>query len=169
MKKVAHLLNAMLEIGIIDDYAVFGAVAQMRYTEAVATMDADILIVIPDNQRLDILSPIYTFCKEQGYEPEGEAIQVGDWPVQFIPTFDELTKEAVAKAETAEMDGIPIRVVGADHLAAIALDAGRAKDFARILALLEANAVTHRSVEQLAGKHGLTEKWKTFRKRFDEA
>ena len=40
MDKVAVLLNEMVEQGIIADYAVFGAVAQMRYTEAVVTLDA---------------------------------------------------------------------------------------------------------------------------------
>lgn len=32
----------MREAGIIEDYALFGAAAQMRYTEAVATLDADV-------------------------------------------------------------------------------------------------------------------------------
>ena len=40
MKWVAELHNDMLRAGVIRDYAVFGAVAQMRYAEAVATFDA---------------------------------------------------------------------------------------------------------------------------------
>ncbi len=36
MKEVAELLNSMLEEELIQDYALFGAVAQMRYTEAVS-------------------------------------------------------------------------------------------------------------------------------------
>lgn len=36
MKQVAQLLNDMVADGVIDGYAVFGAVAQMRYTEAVS-------------------------------------------------------------------------------------------------------------------------------------
>ena len=40
MKAVADLLNSMIESGIITTYALFGATAQMRYTEAVATLDA---------------------------------------------------------------------------------------------------------------------------------
>ncbi len=36
MKDVAILLNAMLRDGVIQSYAVFGAVAQMRYTGAVS-------------------------------------------------------------------------------------------------------------------------------------
>ena len=37
MKELAQLLNAMQQAGVIRNYAVFGAVAQMRYTEPVAT------------------------------------------------------------------------------------------------------------------------------------
>jgi hypothetical protein len=47
MKDVARLLSDMLSANIIADYAVFGSVAQMRYTEAVVTMDAAVLIGDP--------------------------------------------------------------------------------------------------------------------------
>jgi hypothetical protein len=134
MKDVARLLSDMLSANVIADYAVSGSVAQIRYTEAVVTMDAAVLIVTQQQGSIDELSPIYEFCTSRGYAPEGEAIRVGDWPVQFIPVFNPLTVEAVCKAETGEIDGVPIRVVQADFLAAIALSTGRPKDFARILA-----------------------------------
>lgn len=52
MKEVAKLLNAMVHAGVISNYAVFGAVAQMRYTEAVVTLDADILVAVPQPEAL---------------------------------------------------------------------------------------------------------------------
>jgi len=121
MKAVAILLNDMVRTGVISNYAVFGAVAQMRYTEAVVTQDADILVAVPHPEALDALTPIYTFCRERGYRPEGEAIRVGDWPVQLIPAFSQLTEAAMRDAETGDIDGIPLRVVRADYLAVIAL------------------------------------------------
>ena len=33
MKKLAQLLNEMVDAGVITDYALFGALAQIRYTE----------------------------------------------------------------------------------------------------------------------------------------
>lgn len=120
MKHVAKLLNAMLHDGVIRSYAVFGAVAQMRYTEAVSTFDADILAGLDEGDPLSLLSPIYRYCHERGYPPEGEALRVGDWPVQFITVYDELTAEALQGAELGDVDGEPLRVVRADHLAAIA-------------------------------------------------
>lgn len=169
MKEVAELLNSLLEEGVITDYAVFGAVAQMRYTEAVATMDADILIAVRDPKAIDLLKGVYASCAARGYQPEGEAIRVADWPVQFIPAFSPLTEAAMRDAETAEIEGVRLRVVRADYLAVIALSVGRAKDYARILALVESGAVTHAAIEALAAKEGLGDKWQQFRRRFDVA
>jgi hypothetical protein len=166
MKQVAELLNQMLEAGVVRDYAVFGAVAQMRYTEAVATFDADVLVAVPERDALDVLAPLYAFCQERGYEPEGEAIRVGDWPVQFIPAFSPLTEEAMAEAETADLEGAPLRVVRADYLACIALSVGRAKDYARVLALRESGAAADDAISQLAERHGLAAQWRSFRERF---
>jgi len=166
VKEIARLLNDMLEAGIITDYALFGALAQMRYTEPIATLDADVRVGVPLPDKLDVLTPLYKFCAMKGYVPEGEAIRVGDWPLQFIPTFSSLTHEAMKNAEATEFEGIPFRVVRADYLAAIALEAGRAKDMARILGLLESGSVTPDAVGLLAAQHGLLDSWKRFEKRF---
>jgi hypothetical protein len=156
----------MREAGVISDYALFGAVAQMRYTEPVATIDADVLVTVPGPEGLDKLVPIYRFCATKGYHPEGEAIRVGAWPVQFIPVFSPLTQEALEQAETADFEGVPFRVVRAEHLAVIALSVGRAKDFTRILALLESGSITRQQIAGLAARHGLAEAWKRFESRF---
>jgi hypothetical protein len=166
VKELAVLLNAMREARVIADYALFGAAAQMRYTEAVATLDADVLVAVPAPDRLDVLTPIYDFCRSRGYRPEGEAIRVGAWPVQFLPVFDDLTKAALAAAETADFEGEPFRVVDPVYLAVIALATARAKDYARVLALLEAGAVTREQVTALAGRHGLADAWQGFVRRF---
>jgi hypothetical protein len=166
VKNVAELLNAMREAGVIINYALFGAVAQIRYTEAVATLDADVLVAIPSPERFDSMVPIYEFCRNRGYATEGEAIRVGAWPVQFIPIFSDLTRDALEQAETADFDGVPLRVIRADYLAVIALSVGRAKDFARILALLEANAVTRKQIAALARRYSLVEAFRRFEGRF---
>ena len=166
MKELAQLLNEMRSEGVITNYALFGAVAQMRYTEPVATLDADVLVVVPSAEGLEVLSPIYAFCVQKGYPLEGESVRVGAWPVQFIPVFSLLTREAVEQADTADFEGVPLRVVRADHLALIALSVGRAKDFARILALLEARSVAPEGIAILAQRHGLSDAWMRFKRRF---
>jgi hypothetical protein len=166
MREVAKLLNDLRDAGVINNYALFGATAQMRYTEPVATLDADVLVTVPSPERLDVLQPIYEFCASRGFVPEGEAILVGGWPVQFVPVFSSLTEEALGHADTADFDGVPLRVLRADYLAVIALSVGRAKDFTRILALMESKSVTVEAIAKLADAYGLNEAWEDFRRKF---
>ena len=163
MRQIALLLNEMRDSGVIRDYALFGALAQMRYTEAVATLDVDVLIEVEATGRLDLLQ---SYCAQRGFQPEGEAIRVGVWPVQFVPTFDVITREAVETAEDADFDGVPFRVVRPDYLAVIALGVSRSKDHARILALLESGTVGCEEIASLALKYGLEAKWLAFSLRF---
>ena len=165
MKEIAQLLNDTVKAGVITDYALFGATAQMRYTEPVATLDVDVLVSILSPDTLDLRAPLYRFCSERGYSPEGESIRVGAWPLQFIPAFNDLTREAMEQADTADFEGIPLRVVRADYLGVIALSAGRAKDLTRILALLESGSVAQEVIADLAERHDLSEEWKRFKTR----
>jgi hypothetical protein len=166
MRAVAELLNAMRDAGVIREYALFGAISQMRYTQPVATLDADVLVAVPSPEELDVLKPLYEFCAARGHRAEGEAVRVGAWPVQFIPVFSPLTQEALEQAETADFEGVPFRVVRADHLAVIALSVGRAKDYSRILGLLESGSVTRGEIARLTARHGLAEVWREFEGRF---
>ena len=166
MRELALALEEMMRLGVIRDYALFGAIAQMRYAEPVATLDADVLVATAEDASLDPLRAIYEYCREHGWRAEGEAVQVGAWPTQFIPAFDALTREAMEQAEVADFDGAPLRVVRADHLAVIALSVGRAKDYARVLALLESGAATRQGIATLAARHGLTPAWQRFQTRF---
>jgi len=166
VKELAQLLNEMQRAAVIRQYALFGAVAQMRYTEPVATLDADVLVAVPAADRLDALSGIYEFCAARGYRPEGEAIRVGAWPAQFVPAFSPLTQEAMEEAAIADFEGVPFRVVRADYLAVIALSVGRAKDFTRILALLESGSANRESIGSLATRLSLADAWHRFENRF---
>ena len=156
----------MVSEGVITRYAIFGAVAQMRYTEAVATMDADILVSLPGDEGLDLLGPIYSFCKGLGYEPEGEAIRIGEWPVQFIPVFDALSEHALTNAEEVELEGVPTRVVRAESLALMALQTGRSKDHLRIESLLESEALSREQLAELARDFSLEDKWNRYKERY---
>jgi hypothetical protein len=81
----------------------------MRYTEAVSTMSAEILVGLPERPDLNFLKPIYNYCLARGYHAEGEAARVDNWPVQFIPAFSPITEEAMREAEVAEIEGVPLR------------------------------------------------------------
>ena len=166
MKEVIQLLNALREAGRIQQYAIFGAMAQSRYTQPAVTLDVDVLVTVPGPERIDSLAGIYEFCAARGYRAEGEAVRVGEWPVQFVPVFNVLTREALEQAETTEFAGLSCRVVRPDYLAAIALHTGRAKDHDRILALLSSGKLSREQIQTLAQRHGLTEAWQRFAGRF---
>lgn len=90
MKEAARLLNDMVMQGVISAYAVFGAVAQMRYTEAIATLDIDVLVAIPDPDRMDVLAPIYEFCRSRGYLPKERPFVSGHGLSSFFPLLTTL-------------------------------------------------------------------------------
>ncbi len=76
-------------------------------------------------------------------------------PVQFLPVFNPLTEEAVAKAQTIKYARVTTCIMRPEHLAAIMLDTGRPKDYLRIAMFLEQRAVNLRSLMSVLRRHGL--------------
>lgn len=69
MEKTLAVLNQMEADGIIQRYAIGGAIAAA-----------------------------YSYRIERGYQPSGEAINIEGWPVQFLPAFNLLIEEALTNA-----------------------------------------------------------------------
>jgi hypothetical protein len=105
---------------------------------------------------------VYDYLLPRGYRAEGEYLVIGDWPVQFLPPAGPLEEEAMAQ----QVDGVPVWVMTAEHLVAIALKTGRAKDYARILQFIEAGALNASLLESILDRHTLVDKWENFGKRF---
>jgi len=126
----------MTRRGIIKAYAIGGGIAATYYIEPVLTYDLDVFF-IPAKEGLDVLAPIYDYAKAQGYESRAEALMIEGFPVQFIPAYNDLVREAVEKAATLKYREAEAKVVKAEYLAAIALQTGRAKDRERVARLLD--------------------------------
>lgn len=77
-----------------------------------------------------------------------------------------MVEEALAQAVTVDVDGTPARVFTAEHLAAIALETGRAKDKARLLQFIEAGAIQADVFQNILAAHGLVERWQEFERTF---
>ena len=60
---------------------------------------------------------MHAFCRARGYNAERAAVRVGASPVQFVPVFSALTAHALERAGTADLEGVPMRVVTACHRA----------------------------------------------------
>ena len=82
------------------------------------------------------------------------------WPVQFLPVGgDPLLKEALEQSGEKDLDGVPVRVFTAEHLAAIAFKVGRPKDKRRLDQFREANALTEHALSEILARHGLLDRW----------
>src|SRR5271168_3219561 len=134
MKKTLQFINRMVKDGVIERYAIGGAVGATLYLEPAATVDIDIFVVLPGEKpgALVSLSRIYEYAKAHGCEPEKEYVVIADWPVKFLSIADTLDQEALDQARETKVEGVKTWVIGPEYLAAIALRTGRAKDHARI-------------------------------------
>ena len=167
MRATLEAINKMQAAGIIGSYAIGGAVGATFYLAPAATVDLDVFVTLPAGGGLLVsLSPIYDFLKGRGGRVQDEYIVLGDWPVQFLTPANALEQEAVAEAIVTEVEGISTRVMSAEHLLAIALNTGRAKDHGRILQFLEQGAVNQKNLALVLERHGLSAKWQQFEKKF---
>jgi hypothetical protein len=168
MKEALELLNQMQKDGVIESYAIGGAVAATYYLEPVSTIDLDIFVTFSPSPETSLisLSPIYDYLTARGGRIENEYMVIGDWPVQFLPASDALECDALKEARTVDLEGTPTRVLQSEHLLAIALRTGRPKDQARIMQFLSEKAVNPRKMDEILKTYGLISKWQTFKKRF---
>ena len=168
IKETIATINQMQADGIIERYAIGGAVGATFYLEPVATLDVDIFVTFKSEARsaLPNPQPIFDYLKARGGTMRGEYIVISGWPVQFLPPTGPLVEEALRDAVTKDVEGTPARVFTAEHLAAVALQTGRAKDKARLLQFLEAGALDAARLQAILAGHGLSDAWHRFEKQF---
>lgn len=171
MKKTFEMINRMRDEGVIDRYALGGAVAATFYLEPFATLDIDIFISFPNVApgSLVSLDRIYSYLAKLGYRPSAEHIEVEGWSVQFLPADDLLYDEALNESIETDLDGVTIRIMTAEHLVAIALRTGRSKDFARISQFMGEKVFDSARLERILTKHELVAKWRAFQAKFGAA
>jgi hypothetical protein len=166
VEKTLKVINRMEADGVIQRYAIGGAVAAIFYIEPFATYDIDIFFAADVSGGLITLTPIYEYLASNGYEAEGEAVNVEGWPVQFLPTYNPLVAEAVEQAVETKFKRTRTRVMSAEHLVAIMLQTSRTKDYGRAAEFLEAGAVDAARLTDILSRHGLTDKWQEFKDKF---
>jgi len=167
MEKVFQVLNQMVRDGEVQNYAIGGAIAAVFYVEPFATHDVDVFVMM-ETELTGLVTQIpgWEYLKKRGYtQTRGEAIVVEDWPVQFIPVSSALEEEAYLNASVLDFEGEPARVVLAEHLVALMLQAGRLKDFARVQMFLSQDAVDQEILSDIIRRHGLAEQWMKFNSR----
>jgi hypothetical protein len=172
MSETLTVLNKLVDDGVIDTYALAGAVAAYCYIEPSLTEDLDVLIALDKvgASGLLTLEPILSALESMGYTDfRHEGIVIGDWPVQFLPVTGELDTEALRTAQITDVrfqGGVfKTRVLLPEYLVAKALEVGRPKDYTRIIQFVEDKAVDMNRLQDLLQRFGLEQKWQKFRRR----
>ena len=161
MKETFKVISAMVEDGVMESYAVGGAIGAMFYVEAFATQDIDIFVLMPEaaNSLLVSLDPYAAYLAQKGYAMKGEGFEIEGWLVQFVPVYNELIAEAYREAEYQYIDDTPVRVMLAEYLVAIMLQTGRTKDYARAQMFVEQDGLDADVLGDILRRHGLELQW----------
>ncbi|MEY2498418.1 MAG: hypothetical protein QOD12_1974 [Verrucomicrobiota bacterium] len=162
IKETISVLNQMKADRIIGQYAIGGAVAANLYVEVADTVDVDVYIILDPLPGQSLVSPrpIYSYLESLGFSLNKEGLPlVFGWPVQFLPADKPLLKEALDQSIERDIDGVPMRVFTAEHLAAIAFDVGRPKDRLRVDQFRGEKAIDAGRLRQILERHGLLERW----------
>jgi hypothetical protein len=165
MERTFAVINEMVADGVIENYAVAGAIGAMFYVEPFSTKDLDVFILTPEDQ-LVLEIPGLNYLKARGYtEWRNEGIVIEGWPVQFMPVSTALEREAYENAQDKDVDGVRARVVLPEHLVAIMLQVGRLKDLARVDMFLSQRAVNIEALNDILERHKLSDRFAEYQKR----
>jgi len=165
------VINEMEEAGVIGEYAIGGAIAATFYIEPTSTYDIDIFIPFENipGTTLASLSKIYDYLLKHKFKTLGAHFFIGGWQVQFLPADDDLYKEALLQSVETQVGGVKTRVMTAEHLMAIALKTGRAKDFIRLEQFVRYNRFDTNKLNQILERHKLVGKWLQFNDKYIKA
>ena len=152
-------LNELKATGVVRDYAIGGAIGVVFWTEPIATYDLDVFVFLPPQEGpLVSLAPLYEWAARCGYAITDEHVIVDGLPVQFLPSHNELCDEAVRTAQSLDYEGVAVRVIRPEYLAALYLEpsARTAKRRERAAALIESNVTDQVLLRELLERFRLS-------------
>jgi len=153
---VFRALNDLETDGVIQKYAIAGAMAFLFYTEPVRTYDLDVFIFLPPQEGpLISMEPLYSELRRHGYAFDAEHVLMYQTPVQFLPAYNSLAEESVDHAIVHDYDGVEVRVISAEHLVALALQTGGRHRMIRAEALLESNILDQEKLDAILAAHNI--------------
>ena len=161
MKPTLHVLNELEGSGVIERYAIGGAMGATFYVEPLLTFDLDVFILLPpDVGDLISLAPLDEALRTRGYAEDGECVLIEGVPVQFLPAYNALIKEGIREARATLYEEVSTKVLRAEHLVAICLQTGRDKDRERVRIFREQAELDMNYLADVLQRHGLEGKWK---------
>ena len=161
MERTLQVLNELERDGILSRYAIGGAMGATFYVEPLLTFDLDVFVVLPKTPSgLLTLAPLYEALRSKAYQEEGECVLIEGVPVQFLPAYNSLLEEALREAREMPYQTTSTRVLRVEHLVAICLQTGRAKDRERVRLLQEQALLDREYLAEVLRRHQLEGKWK---------
>jgi hypothetical protein len=161
MKRTLQVLNELERSGVLERYAIGGAMGATFHVEPLLTFDLDVFVTLPQKATgLLSLTPLYEALRARGYSEEGECVLIEGVPVQFLPAYNPLLEEAMREACETSYEDTSTRVVRAEHLVAICLQTGRDKDRERVRIFREQATLDMNYLADVLQRHGLEGKWK---------
>ncbi len=161
MEPTLQVLNSLERDGVLSRYAIAGAMGAMFYVEPLLTFDLDVIVLLPQTTSgLLTLTPLYEALRSKGYQEEGECVLIEGVPVQFLPAYNALLEEALREARETLYEHTATRVLRVEHLLAICLQTGRAKDRERVRLLREQATLDEEHLRAVLRRHSLEGRWK---------
>ena len=87
---------------------------------------------------------------------QGEHLMIESLPVQPLVAYNSLVEEAIDNARLHDYAGVPVRVIGPEHLIALALQAGGARRRERAWQLLQSDEVDRPRLRAILARHGVS-------------
>ena len=162
MEATIRILNEMVEAGVLEAYAIGGAMAAVFYVEPVATFDLDVFVLLPPAEREQLVVTFdrqYRWLVDRGYRVTGEHVMIESVPVKFLPAYNPLVTEAVVASVERPLGQATARVCLPEYLMAILVQTGRAKDRARLQMFLEEAEFDPARLEGLIDRYELRDRW----------
>lgn len=171
MDKVIRVLDDMQNAGIIEKYAIGGAFAAILHYEPISTIDLDIFFLLKEKSESPILSlsAIYDYAEKHGFSFDHEFVNLHGWLVRFVEaSHSALWTEAIEQANTMKINDFEVSVIGREHLVAMWLFAGRAKDYQKITMFWETDLLDAVKLFDVLERHDLLLKWNKEKWRFSD-
>jgi hypothetical protein len=151
-------IENMRRDGVIDEYAVGGAMAVTFWSEPTTTYDLDVFVIFRSAGPIVDLGPIYDWAAARGYPSAAEHIEIEGLPVQLLPAPNALVEEAIKTAAELDYAGQPVRVIRPEYLVAMWSEgsARTMKRRARAAALMEEVEMDRELLNTLAERYELS-------------
>src|SRR5580692_7765584 len=97
IREAIKIINRMQADGVVERYAIGGAVGATFYIEPAATIDVDVFVGFkaPPGKLIATPQRIYDYLTARGGVVDREYIVLAGWPVQFLPPTSPLVEEAL--------------------------------------------------------------------------